>query len=351
MSNLLSVKNLSKTYIGGYNAINDVSFNLKSKGDKLAILGGFSSGKTTILSMIAGLESVTEGEIFLNDNLINDTKIKDRNIGYLDKSLQLDNMKNVAENIAIPLKVRKFDTSIITERVAKIAKSLDLLGILNEKISNLSQYQKTLVALARLMICERDLYIIDDIFTALSKNELNLIYSKIIKTTKYKSVICATNSYEIVSKLNISNVVVLAYNTMLFCGNIHDEENFMKTIAGAKLLHGMHICCLPAIISGNKLRVNNKLYTYNKEIVSDIFDKGIILLKNDKIAFDNSKQIVVNAEIYYINEDNVAYMDVNGLMATIDLNKKYHIGDVITFSFDLSDGILYDFESERRISK
>lgn len=350
MNNVLSVKNLSKTYLGGYNAINNISFEL-AKAEKLAILGGYSSGKTTILSLIAGLETVTDGEIYLNNKLINNSKIKDRSIGFLDKSLQLDNMKNVTDNVIFPLKIRKFDESVITERLVRIAKAFDLSGILTEKISNLSQYQKTLVALARLMIFDRDLYLIDDIFSSLNNVEIDQVISKLQKTTKYKTIIYAIHSYKTALKLNIENVVVLAYSTMIHCGNIYDEENLMHTIAGAKLLNSMHVCCLPAIISGKKLIVNNRPYIYEKELVSNVFDRGIVLIKKENIAFDSSKQIVVHAEIYYINEDNVAYLDINGLIATIDLDKKYHIGDILTFSFDLSDGILYDFESERMISK
>ena len=110
MKNFLTIENLSKTYIGGYNAINDISFEL-SKGGKFAILGGYVSGKTTLLSIIAGLESATSGEIILNGKCINNFKIKDRNIGFLDKSLQLAKFKKVKDIIVYPLKLRKVDNN------------------------------------------------------------------------------------------------------------------------------------------------------------------------------------------------------------------------------------------------
>ncbi len=70
----------------------------------------------------------------------------------------------------------------------------------------------------------------------------------------------------------------------------------------------------------------------------------------DKISFDSCKNVAVCAEIYYINKDKVAYLDINSYVATIYLDGNFKVGDKINFSFNQEDGILYDFESERKIS-
>lgn len=345
----LSVKNLSKTYIGGYSGINEITFDL-NKGEKMVILGDYSSGKTTILSLLSGLESISDGKIYLNGKLINNVKIKDRNIGYLDKKLQLDRTKKVKEIISYPLKIRKVDNNIIAEKVAKVANLFEISGLLGKKIAKLTLYQQTLIALARLFICERDLYLVDDIFDNLNIAENEMLAKIICKAAAEKTIIFATSSYEIATKIAAEKLLMLAYSTMVYFGNIHAKESFSKTIAGYKLFKNKKICCVPTSINGQNLKIDGKQYVYEKEIVSDVFKKGVLLIDMDKIAFNNSKDVKINAEIYYINKDKVAYLDINSYVATIYLDGNFKVGEKINFSFNIEDSTLYDFDSERKIS-
>lgn len=349
MKNFLTIKNLSKTYIGGYNAINDISFEL-SKGGKFAILGGYVSGKTTLLSIIAGLESATSGEIILNGKCINNFKIKDRNIGFLDKSLQLAKFKKVKDIIVYPLKLRKVDNNDIADKLIAICNLLGISDLLSKKVKSLSQYQKTLVAVARLFICDRDLYLIDDIFDNLSLPEQQTLIDKIKKLIVDKTVVFAFSSYDIALNFTFENVLLLAYSTIVMMGNIHNKENFANTLAGYKFVNNKKICSIPISLDNKKIYVEENEFANNLKLKSEIFDKGLLALTTDKISFNNSKQVVISAEIYYINKFNIAYLDINSDIATIYLDHPYKEGDKLTLSFDISDGILYDFESERRIS-
>ncbi len=347
--NFLLVRHLSKTYIGGYSGINEISFEM-NVGEKMVIVGDYSSGKTTILSVLAGLESISSGEMYLNGKLLNNAKIKDRNIGYLDKKLQLDGTKKVKDIICYPLKLRKIDNNTIAEKLAYIANAFEISGMLSKKVIKLTTYQKTIIALARLLICDRDLYLIDDIFDNLTSAEIEKIAKIISKVIVNKTIIFAASSYETAQKLKADKLLMLAYSTMVYYGNIHNKENFEKTIAGYKLFKNKKICCVPAFIKSGKLIIDGKQYDYSKQLLSGVFNKGVLLFDMDKISFDNNKNVAVCAEIYYINKDKVAYLDINSYVATIYLDGNFKVGDKINFSFNQEDGILYDFESERKIS-
>ncbi len=347
--NFLLVRHLSKTYIGGYSGINEISFEM-NVGEKMVIVGDYSSGKTTILSVLAGLESISSGEMYLNGKLLNNAKIKARNIGYLDKKLQLDGTKKVKDIICYPLKLRKIDNNTIAEKLAYIANAFEISGMLSKKVIKLTAYQKTIIALARLFICGRDLYLVDDIFDNLTSAEIEKIAKILSKVIVSKTIIFAASSYETAQKLQTDKLLMLAYSTMVYCGNIHNKENFEKTIAGYKLFKNKKICCIPAFINGDKLIIDGKQYDYGKQLVSGVFNKGVLLFDMDNISFDSSKNVAVCAEIYYINKDKVAYLDINSYVATIYLDGNFKVGDKINFSFNQEDGILYDFESERKIS-
>ena len=296
MNNCLTIKNLSKTYIGGYNAINDISFEV-SKGGKFAILGGYASGKTTLLSIIAGLESATSGEIILNGKCINNCKIQGRNTGFLDKSLQLAKFKKVKDIITYPLKLRKVDNNDIAEKLVAICNLLEISDLLSKKVKSLSQYQKTLVAVARLFICDRDLYLIDDIFDNLSLIEQQMVSDKIKKLIADKTVVFAFSNYDIALNFSFENVLLLAYSTAVMLGNIYNKEIFANTLAGYKFVNNKKISSIPISFDSEKIYVQDNEFANNLKLKSEIFDKGLLALTTDKISFDSCKQVVISAEI------------------------------------------------------
>ena len=346
----LIVNKLFKTYIGGYTGINDISFDLQ-KGEQLIILSDISGGKTTLWSVIAGLESATSGDTYLDGKLINDYNIKHRNIGYIDSSLQLQTNKKVIDIISYPLKIRKFDNNKIIDKVVELANKLEISDILQKKVNKLSYYEKCLVAIARLATVNRGLYLIDDIFINLSNIELNKIIVKIKELFKDKTLIIAVKKYKLAKQFDIDKILLLGYSTNIGFGSIQNKEMFFNSLAGVKLYLDRQVCCIPCSISGNKIIIANKEYQTTKSLKSNVFDSGIICIDINKIAFNNSKQCSIKSEIGYINQDNIAYLDIENRIATIYLSeKKYKVGDYIEFSFDISDTYIYDNNSEMLIS-
>src|SRR5574344_839845 len=118
------LKNLKKTYEKN-SVINGINLEIKDK-EFLVLVGASGCGKSTILRMIAGLEEISDGEIFIGDRKVNNVAPKDRDIAFVFQSYALYPHMTVYENIAFGLKMRKYDKKYIDEKVKEAAEILNL---------------------------------------------------------------------------------------------------------------------------------------------------------------------------------------------------------------------------------
>ncbi len=161
----LSVKGLSKK-IGGDDILKNVSFTLRDKEIKV-ILGASGSGKTSILNSIAGIIRPDNGTILKDGKDITSLAIEKRNIGFVFQDLGLFYSMSVAENIAYGLRIRTKDVSQINRKVLEISKALSIEDQLRKFPSQLSGGEKQLVALARTLVIEPDLILMDEPLSSL----------------------------------------------------------------------------------------------------------------------------------------------------------------------------------------
>src|SRR5574344_288698 len=141
------LKNLVKKY-DTKTIIDDISLEIKDK-EFLVLVGSSGCGKSTILRMIAGLEDITSGEIFIGDKKVNKVAPKDRDIAFVFQSYALYPHMTVYENIAFGLKMRKYDKTTIDKKVRAAADILDLHDLLERRPKQLSGGQRQRVALGR----------------------------------------------------------------------------------------------------------------------------------------------------------------------------------------------------------
>src|SRR5574344_1408428 len=126
----LSLKNISKVYPNGFVAVKD--FNLEIADEEFIIFVGPSGcGKSTTLRMIAGLEEITEGELFIDDRIVNDVAPKDRDIAMVFQNYALYPHMTVFENMAFGLKLRKTPKAEIKQSVEEAARILDIEHLLD----------------------------------------------------------------------------------------------------------------------------------------------------------------------------------------------------------------------------
>jgi multiple sugar transport system ATP-binding protein len=131
-------------------------------GEFVVLLGPSGCGKTTTLRMLAGLETVTSGDIFIGDERINDVPTQQRDLAMVFQSYALYPHMTIAENIAYPLRVRKLDRDKREHRVASVARMLEIEALLERKPRELSGGERQRVALARAIVREPRAYLMDE---------------------------------------------------------------------------------------------------------------------------------------------------------------------------------------------
>ena len=155
------LKGIGKVYPGGVRAVTD--FNLKIKNKEFIVFVGPSGcGKSTTLRMIAGLEEISEGELYIDDRLVNDIPPKDRDIAMVFQNYALYPHMTVFENMAFGLKLRKFSKEEIKRRVDEAARILDISHLLERRPKALSGGQRQRVALGRAIVREPKVFLLDE---------------------------------------------------------------------------------------------------------------------------------------------------------------------------------------------
>ncbi len=152
--------NVVKAY-GDVLAVNDVSLTIED-GDFVALVGPSGCGKTTTLNLIAGLIELTDGDIFIGDRLINEVDPKDRDIAMVFQNYALYPNKNIFQNLAFPLKMRKLPSAQIETKVREAAKLLSIEHLLERRPRELSGGQQQRVALGRALVRDPLVFLMDE---------------------------------------------------------------------------------------------------------------------------------------------------------------------------------------------
>ena len=157
----ISLKGIYKIYPGDVTAVSD--FNLEIEDKEFIILVGPSGcGKSTTLRMIAGLEEISKGELYIGDRLVNDVPPKDRDIAMVFQNYALYPHMTVYKNMAFGLELRKTPKDEIDKRVREAARVLDIEHLLDRKPKALSGGQRQRVALGRAMVRNPAVFLLDE---------------------------------------------------------------------------------------------------------------------------------------------------------------------------------------------
>ena len=157
----LKLKHVHKVYPGGVEAVSQFDLDIEDK-EFIIFVGPSGCGKTTTLRMIAGLEEITEGEIYIGEQLVNDVAPKDRDIAMVFQNYALYPHMTVFENMAFGLKLRKVKKDEIRRRVDEAARKLDIAHLLDRKPKALSGGQRQRVALGRAIVREPKVFLMDE---------------------------------------------------------------------------------------------------------------------------------------------------------------------------------------------
>ncbi len=155
------LEHVYKRFPGGVVAVKDATLEIKDK-EFIVFVGPSGCGKTTSLRMVAGLEDITEGNIYIGETLVNNVPPKDRDIAMVFQNYALYPHMDVYNNMAFGLKLRKFPKSEIDRRVKESAKILGIENLLDRKPKALSGGQRQRVALGRAIVREPKVFLMDE---------------------------------------------------------------------------------------------------------------------------------------------------------------------------------------------
>ncbi|WP_325200933.1 ABC transporter ATP-binding protein [Oscillibacter sp.] len=157
----ITFKHVEKTYPGNVTVVPDLNLEIQDK-EFVILVGPSGCGKSTTLRMIAGLEDITSGELYIGDRVVNDVAPKDRDIAMVFQNYALYPHMTVYKNIAFGLTLQKIPQDEIDRRVHEAARALDLEHLLNRKPKALSGGQRQRVALGRAMVRNPAVFLLDE---------------------------------------------------------------------------------------------------------------------------------------------------------------------------------------------
>ena len=202
-------------YFGDVKAVDDVSLTIEDK-EFLTFLGPSGSGKTTALRLIAGLETLTNGNIRIGDRTVNDLPPKDRDIAMVFQSYALYPHMSVFDNIAFPLKIRKVAKDEIQKTVKQTAEMLGIEKFLKRKPKELSGGERQRVALGRAIVRKPSVFLMDEPLSNLDAKLRVYMRAELIRLQKKLATTLIYVTHDQVEAMTMSDrIAIMNYGKIL----------------------------------------------------------------------------------------------------------------------------------------
>ena len=365
----LSLRGIYKTYTGGFTAVKDFNLEIEDK-EFIIFVGPSGCGKSTTLRMIAGLEEITEGELYIGDKLMNDVVPKDRDIAMVFQNYALYPHMTVFENMAFGLKLRKTPKDEIKKKVIEAAQILGIEHLLDRKPKALSGGQRQRVALGRAIVRSPKVFLMDEPLSNLDaklrvqmRTEIGKIHKKLQTTFIYvthdQTEAMTMGTRIVVMKDGIIQQVDSPSNlyqypcNMFVAGFIGSPQmNFLNVTVDCAS-NGTYLKCGDFSIKlpeGKGGRSEIKQYN-GKEVIMGIRPEDI----HDDEAFISSRpEAVCNAYVEVtemMGAETYLYLELAGEQFTARVNQRStaKIGDTIKVAFETNKIHIFDKDTEMAI--
>jgi len=345
----IRLKNVSKRW-NSFVGVDNFNLDIADQ-EFLVLLGPSGCGKTTTMRMIAGLEDITEGEIWIGDRLVNKLEPKDRDISMVFQSYGLYPNMTVYENIRFPLKVRKIPQEEHHERVMAASKMVELDDFLQRRPAALSGGQRQRVALARAIVREPNAFLMDEPLSNLdaklrvsTRAQIKNLHHTLKRTTIYVT-------HDQVEAMTLADrVVVMNKGLIQQVGTpmeIYDRpaNTFVASCIGSPAMNLVHGDIQNGVFTSDSIRVDGLPAAASGPVT-------LGFRAEDATLGDATGQIA--APIYSVEllgEATMISMRVAGELISIKVGKDYRaeIGDLVRANIAPEFCHLFDRSSGRRI--
>ena len=361
----MRLENINKIYDKDVHAVKDFNLHIKDK-EFIVFVGPSGCGKSTTLRMIAGLEEITDGELYIDDKKMNDVAPKNRDIAMVFQNYALYPHMNVYDNMAFSLKLRKVKKKEIDERVKEAAAILGLEDLLKRKPKALSGGQRQRVALGRAIVRDAKVFLMDEPLSNLDaklrvqmRAEIQKLHQRLQTTTIYvthdqtEAMTMATRLVVmkdgLIQQIGTPKEVYDNPNNMFVGGFIGSPAmNFFK---GTLTDHSIQIEDIEIEIPADQLDILKEKNYVGKEIVLGIrpehlnFDPAFIK-DNAKQSFKSNIEVaeLMGSETYLYSK-----IGEQDFIARVDAIASLSAGQEVTLAMDMNYAHFFDAETEERI--
>lgn len=360
------LKDIGKIYPGGVEAVSDFNLEIHDK-EFIVLVGPSGCGKSTVLRMIAGLEEITSGELYIDDEMINYVEPKDRDIAMVFQNYALYPHMTVYKNLAFALSLRKVPKNEIDEKVRETAKILEIEELLSRKPKALSGGQRQRVALGRAMVRDPKAFLLDE---PLSNLDAKLRASTRTEITKLHKDLETTFIYvthdQTEAMTMADRIVVMKDGRIHQVGSPQELYNDPINIFVAGFIGTPQMNFINARLvkeeSNFFVRIDDIDFPlsedrYSREILEEYLDKEIVMgvRSEDVVEVNNDKQgLEAKIEVAeHMGSEIFVYIDYksNKIIAKFgsDLNNNINDKNGIKVSFKMNKIHLFDKESETNL--
>lgn len=368
------LKEVEKIYPNGFKAVHGVDLEIKD-GEFMVLVGPSGCAKSTILRMVAGLEDITDGEIWIGDKCVNNVAPKDRGIAMVFQNYALYPHMTAYENMAFALQLQKTPKDEIDKRIKEAAEKLQITNLLDKKPKVMSGGQRQRVAVGRAIIRKPEVFLFDEPLSNLDAKlrgalrvEIKQLHNQLKKEGSTATMIYVTHDQveamtmgDRICVLNFGNVMQI--DTPL---NLYEKpkNKFVATFIGAPRMNMLETTLvmdkdkMSLKIDGNTLYLNEKMSKKLKEhkdkkVWLGIRPEHIHLVERDI----EGKENLVKGEILVVEQmgnEEIVYFIVDGeqYISRQSPDKKVNLlpGEEKYFYFDMDNCHIFDFETEENIS-
>ena len=365
----VKLKNIFKRYAGGVTAVNDFNLDIEDK-EFIILVGPSGCGKTTTLRMVAGLEEISEGEMYIGDKLVNDVAPKDRDIAMVFQNYALYPHMSVYDNMAFGLKLRKLPKEEIKRRVLEAAKILDIEHLLERKPKALSGGQRQRVALGRAIVREPKVFLMDEPLSNLDaklrvqmRTEISKLHQRLQTTIIYVThdqtealtmgtrIVVMKDGY--IQQVDTPSNLYERPNNMFVAGFIGSPQmNFINAKVEKRgeevhLMFGKEDIKLP---EGKAKKLEGSEYM-GKEVVMGIRPENV---HDEAMYLETLSDSIVGAQVEVVEmlgSETLLYLVVGEIdfVARVNPRTKAKPGDSIKVAFETNKIHLFDKETEKTI--
>jgi multiple sugar transport system ATP-binding protein len=359
------LKNINKVYDNKVQAVFDFNLQVKDK-EFIVLVGPSGCGKSTTLRMIAGLEDISSGELFIDGTLRNDTPPKDRDIAMVFQSYALYPHMTVYDNLAFGLKIRHINKEEIRERVFRAAKILEIEKLLDRKPKQLSGGQRQRVALGRAIVRNAKVFLMDE---PLSNLDAKLRVQMRAEIIKLHESIGATTIYvthdQTEAMTMASRIVVMKGGYVMQIGSPIEIYNNPANIFVAAFIGSPAMNLMDVKYKEGKIHFNNgismelpakfvkALKGYDgKEIVFGIRPEDSV--HGDEAVekqFPSTKLVSKVKVAELLGHEYIIHTDISGnnLVSKVEATRSYRIGDQIDLYLNLEKAHVFDKDTQDTI--